>query len=98
MLSKKPLILTLVIAFSVHCSNGHAQGAYVSGVETILLPLFPVRDGLPELDSSAKAIATEINDSDIPRICFGDDIVLKPDTRYCFSTYCFFYLLLFYCS
>ncbi|WP_252179103.1 hypothetical protein [Endozoicomonas sp. 4G] len=89
MLSKKPLILTLVIAFSVHCSNVHAQGAYVSGVETILLPLFPVRDGLPELDSSAKAIATEINDSDMPRIYFGDDIVLKPDNRYCFSTYCF---------
>ncbi|WP_252176708.1 hypothetical protein [Endozoicomonas sp. 4G] len=71
-------ILTLVIAFSVHCSNGYAQenrlplrfalavgrvlinapklfievlsikGVYVAGVETILLPLFPVRDGLPD--------------------------------------------------
>ncbi len=61
------------------------KGVYVSGVKTILLPLFPVRDVLPELDSTAKAIATEINDSDIPRICLGDDVLLKPDTRYCFS-------------
>ncbi|WP_252176675.1 hypothetical protein [Endozoicomonas sp. 4G] len=76
--SKKPLILTLVIAFSMHCSNGRAQenrlplrfalavgkalinarksfievlsikGIYVTGVETIFLPLFLVRDGLPD--------------------------------------------------
>ncbi|WP_252176670.1 C2H2-type zinc finger protein [Endozoicomonas sp. 4G] len=82
MLSKKTLILTLVIALSVHCSNGRAQenrlpllvalavgkalinapkpfikvlstkGAYVMGIETILLPLFPVRDGLPDEQES----------------------------------------------
>ncbi|WP_252176673.1 hypothetical protein [Endozoicomonas sp. 4G] len=77
--SKKPLILTLVIAFSVHCFNGQAQENrlplrfalavgkvlfnapkpfievlsikgiyYVAGVETIFLPLFPLRDGLPD--------------------------------------------------
>ncbi|WP_252176707.1 hypothetical protein [Endozoicomonas sp. 4G] len=69
-------ILTLVIAFSVHCSNGYAQEnrlplrfalavgrvlidapksftevlsikrVYVTGVETVLLPPFPVWDGL----------------------------------------------------
>ncbi|WP_252176682.1 hypothetical protein [Endozoicomonas sp. 4G] len=82
MLSKKLLILTLVIAFSVHCPNGRAQenrlplrfalavskalinapkpfievlsikGIYVTGVETILLPLFPFRDGLPDEQES----------------------------------------------
>ncbi len=99
----------------------------------MLLPLFPVRDALPELDSMAKAITTEIqqkNDQqreiiatakqrgslmlscfrgdkrpeepeeksveeeneviecyhcDMPQVCFGDDVLLKPDTRYCFS-------------
>ncbi|WP_252176696.1 hypothetical protein [Endozoicomonas sp. 4G] len=81
MLSKKTLILTLVIALSMHCPNGRAQenrlplrfalavgtlinapkpfievlslkGAYVTGVETILLPLFPIRDGLPDKQES----------------------------------------------
>ncbi|WP_252176676.1 C2H2-type zinc finger protein [Endozoicomonas sp. 4G] len=82
MLSKKLLILTLVIAFSVHCPNGRAQEnrlplrfaqavgkalinapksfievlsikrVYVTGVETILLPLFPLRDGLPDEQES----------------------------------------------
>ncbi|WP_252176697.1 C2H2-type zinc finger protein [Endozoicomonas sp. 4G] len=82
MLSKKPLILTLVIAFSVHCSNGRAQEnrlplrfalavgkalinapepfievlsikrVYVTGAETILLPLFPIQDGLADEQES----------------------------------------------
>ncbi|WP_252176646.1 C2H2-type zinc finger protein [Endozoicomonas sp. 4G] len=162
MLYKKLLILTLVFAFSVHCSDGNAHenrlsllfalrllsednlkiGLYSPGVGTILLPLFPVRDGQPELDSMVKAIATEIqqrNDQqreiiatarqrgslmlscfrdskraeepaeegieeesetiewwqlqqepevehrDMLRVCFADDILLKPGTRYCFS-------------
>ncbi|WP_252180410.1 hypothetical protein [Endozoicomonas sp. 4G] len=142
MLSKKTLILTLAVTFSVHCSNGQTQEnrlplLFVLAVETILLPLFPVRDGLPELDSTVKAIAIaikqgddqqreiietakqrgrlmlsrfrgdkrpeepeevseaiewwelkqepEANHSDMPRVCRDDDILLKPDTRYCFS-------------
>ncbi|WP_252179804.1 C2H2-type zinc finger protein [Endozoicomonas sp. 4G] len=152
---KKPLILMLAIAFSVHCSHGHAQEnrlpllfalavgkARSLSVETIFFPLFPVRDALPELDSMVKAIATEIqqgdtqqreiiatakqrgslmlscfrdnsragesaeegieeesetiewwelkqepeaNDTDMPRVCIGDDIFLKSGTSYCFS-------------
>ncbi|WP_252176641.1 hypothetical protein [Endozoicomonas sp. 4G] len=82
MLSKNTLILILAVA--VHCSNGQAQEnrlplLFVLGIETMLLPLFPVRDALPEPDSTVKAIAIEI---------FGDDILLKPllksDSRYCF--------------
>ncbi|WP_252179304.1 hypothetical protein [Endozoicomonas sp. 4G] len=166
MQSKKTLILTLVIAFSVHYSHGHAQenrlpllfalallpddnlkvGLHFPDVKNRLLltfvtdPLFLVRDVLPELDSKVKTIATEIqqgddqqrqiietakqrgslmlsrfrdrleepgeesieeeseaidwwelkqepeaNHSDMPEVCFGDDILLKPDSRYCFS-------------
>ncbi|WP_252178754.1 hypothetical protein [Endozoicomonas sp. 4G] len=65
MLSKKPLILTLAMAFSVHCSNGQAQ-------ENRLPLLFLKQE-------------PEENHSDMPEVCFGDDMLLKPDIRYCFA-------------
>ncbi|WP_252176620.1 hypothetical protein [Endozoicomonas sp. 4G] len=155
MLLKKPLILTLAMAFSVYCSNDNTQESSMPVL--LALPLsalqcwhteifFPVRDALPEPDSMVKAIVTEIqqsdnqqreiiatarqrgslilsrfrgnkkpeeagaegiekegeaiewwelkqdpeaNYSDMPRVCFGDDILLKPllksDSRYCLS-------------
>ncbi|WP_252176099.1 hypothetical protein [Endozoicomonas sp. 4G] len=54
MLSKKPLILTLVIAFSVHCSNGRAQenGLPLRFALAVGKVLFPVRDGLPDEQES----------------------------------------------
>ncbi len=125
------------MAFSVHCSDGHAQESRLP-----LLFFFPVREALSELDSTVKAIATEMpqgddqqreiiatakqreslmlsrfrgdkrpeesgqagikeesettewwelkqeseaNDSDMPGVCLSNGILLKPDTRYCFS-------------
>ncbi|WP_252179797.1 hypothetical protein [Endozoicomonas sp. 4G] len=54
MLSKKPLILTLVIAFSVHCSNGCAQEnrLLLRFALAVGKALFPVRDGLADEQES----------------------------------------------
>ncbi|WP_252178857.1 C2H2-type zinc finger protein [Endozoicomonas sp. 4G] len=68
MLLKKPLILTLAVAFSVHCPKGHAQ-------ESRLSLLFALGVGKTLI---------EWHHFDMPRICFGDDILLKPAPRYCF--------------
>ncbi|WP_252178854.1 C2H2-type zinc finger protein [Endozoicomonas sp. 4G] len=69
MLLKKPLILTLAVAFSVHCSKGHAQ-------ENRLSLLFTLTVG---------KVLIEWHHFDMPRVCFDDDLLLKPDTRYGFS-------------
>ncbi|WP_252179863.1 hypothetical protein [Endozoicomonas sp. 4G] len=89
MLSKKPLILILVMAFPMHCSNGHAQ-------ENRLPLLFALAVGKALFNTPKPFIEeseiikwwelkqeSEENDSDTLRVCFGDDILLKPDTRYC---------------
>ncbi|WP_252179798.1 hypothetical protein [Endozoicomonas sp. 4G] len=54
MLSKKPLILTLVIAFSVHCSNGCAQEnrLLLRFALAVGKALFPVRDELADEQES----------------------------------------------
>ncbi|WP_252179794.1 hypothetical protein [Endozoicomonas sp. 4G] len=88
MLLKKPLILTLAVVFSVHCSKGHAQENSMSllfalavGKALINIPK-PFIDVLSAKGEESEAI--EWYHFDIPRVCFDDDILLKPDTRYGF--------------
>ncbi|WP_252179816.1 hypothetical protein [Endozoicomonas sp. 4G] len=101
MLSKKPVILTLSIAFSVHCSHGLAEeirvlpddelkiGLYSPGVKTILLLPLSEAAGSEEENGTIEwwelKQEPEANDSDRSEVCFGDDILLKSGTRYCFS-------------
>ncbi|WP_252178818.1 hypothetical protein [Endozoicomonas sp. 4G] len=108
MLLKKPLILILAIAFSVHCSNGYAQENSLSllfvlaaGKALINNPKLFIevssRKGVylgktnSQVEEESETIEwwelkqePEANDSDGPRVCFDDDILLTPDTRYCF--------------
>ncbi|WP_252179796.1 hypothetical protein [Endozoicomonas sp. 4G] len=120
MLSKKPLILILTIASSVHCANDHAQenslpllfalsvdnpkiGFHSPGVEkrgSLMLSRFggykrPEESGEEAIEKGIEGESEaiewweltqepEANHSDMAKVCFGDDIPLEPDTRYCF--------------
>ncbi|WP_252176626.1 hypothetical protein [Endozoicomonas sp. 4G] len=82
MLFKKPLILALAIAFSLHCLNGQTQEN--NQPTRIML--------LPDESEESEAIEwwelkqeSDENHSDMPQVYFGDDILLKPGTGYCFS-------------
>ncbi|WP_252177942.1 C2H2-type zinc finger protein [Endozoicomonas sp. 4G] len=52
------------------------------GVENRLLPLLEESETIEWWELKQEF---EENHGDMPRVCFGDGILLKPDTRYCFS-------------
>ncbi|WP_252179852.1 hypothetical protein [Endozoicomonas sp. 4G] len=103
MLYKKTLILTLAVAFSVHCSNGHAQENTMSLLFALTVGKALSKTPKPFIEVSVRlgnnqpsqirllpgeseeSEAIELNDSNITKVCFGDDVLLKPDTYYCFT-------------